>query len=155
MPTTPANQSDFLNLDDLESDCSTTSIEKGGLVEVLGHGSWDKGCCKETADAGMLQSLVGSKYIRKFDAFSKISPDAQIRTSSGGLITVLSFALITVLVFAEFISYRTVIVQPELVVDKTRAERMNIHLNISFPRVPCSCKGLSFFINLSLARLTR
>ena len=99
----------------------------------------------------MLQSLVGSKHIRKFDAFSKISPDAQIRTSSGGLITVLSFVLIIVLVFAEFISYRMVIVQPELVVDKTRAERMNIHLNISFPHVPCSCKA-SFKKKIFLSR---
>ena len=26
---------------------------------------------------------------------------------------------------------------PELIVDKTRGEKMEIHMNISFPRVPC------------------
>lgn len=39
--------------------------------------------------------------------------------------------------WGEWADYRRVTVRPELVVDKGRGERMEIALNISFPRVPC------------------
>ena len=86
--------------------------------------------------------MVFGKGIRRLDAFSKIVPDAQVRTSTGGLITIASMCLIMILIVANFLSYRTIIVRPELVVDKTRGERMSIHFNITFPHVPCSMLSL-------------
>ena len=41
------------------------------------------------------------------------------------------------LVWGEYADYRRVVVHPELIVDKGRGEKMEIHMNISFPRVPC------------------
>ena len=80
--------------------------------------------------------------IKRFDVFTKIAPDVRIRTSSGGLITVISLILMFVLVTAEYFSYSKIIVRPELIVDKSRGERMTIHLNITFPNIPCSLLSL-------------
>lgn len=73
----------------------------------------------------------------KLDAFTKTVEDARIRTTSGGIVTVGSLLLILWLVWAEWADYRRIIVHPELIVDKGRGEKMEIHMNISFPRVPC------------------
>ncbi len=79
-----------------------------------------------------------SSRFRRLDAFSKVAPDAQIRTSSGGIISITSFVTIFLLIMVEFFSYRKIIVQPELVVDRTRGERMVIHMSIMFPHMSCS-----------------
>ena len=48
-----------------------------------------------------------------------------------------SLLIILWLVWGEWADYRRVVVKPELIVDKGRGEKMEIHLNITFPRVPC------------------
>ncbi|KAF2217491.1 hypothetical protein CERZMDRAFT_54941 [Cercospora zeae-maydis SCOH1-5] len=73
----------------------------------------------------------------KLDAFTKTVEDARIRTSTGGLVTITSLILILYLVWGEWSDYRRVVVHPELIVDKGRGEKMEIHMNVSFPRVPC------------------
>ena len=73
----------------------------------------------------------------KLDAFTKTVEDARIRTTSGGIVTLASLLLILYLVWGEYADYRRITVHPELIVDKGRGEKMEIHMNISFPRVPC------------------
>lgn len=63
--------------------------------------------------------------------------DARVRTTSGGVVTIAALLLILYLVWGEWADYRRITVHPELVVDKGRGEKMEIHLNVSFPRVPC------------------
>ncbi|KAJ5894952.1 hypothetical protein N7495_006643 [Penicillium taxi] len=77
-----------------------------------------------------------SRFTR-LDAFAKTVEDARIRTNSGGIITVASLLVVLWLVFGEWADYRRIVVQPELIVDKSRGERMEIHLNMTFPRLPC------------------
>ncbi|KAK1811750.1 ER-derived vesicles protein erv46 [Friedmanniomyces endolithicus] len=77
-----------------------------------------------------------SRFTR-LDAFTKTVEDARIRTTSGGIVTLTSLLLILYLVWGEWADYRRVVVHPELMVDKGRGEKMEIHMNISFPRVPC------------------
>ncbi|KAH9809192.1 DUF1692-domain-containing protein [Teratosphaeria destructans] len=77
-----------------------------------------------------------SRFTR-LDAFTKTVEDARIRTTSGGIVTLVSLILILYLVWGEWSDYRRIVVQPELIVDKGRGEKMEIHMNISFPRVPC------------------
>ncbi|OJJ47837.1 hypothetical protein ASPZODRAFT_131429 [Penicilliopsis zonata CBS 506.65] len=77
-----------------------------------------------------------SRFTR-LDAFAKTVEDARIRTTSGGIITIGSLLVILWLVWGEWVDYRRVVVLPELVVDKSRGERMEIHMNITFPRLPC------------------
>ncbi|KAF2088321.1 DUF1692-domain-containing protein [Saccharata proteae CBS 121410] len=77
-----------------------------------------------------------SRFTR-LDAFTKTVEDARVRTTSGGVVTITSLLLIFWLLWGEWADYRRVVVRPELVVDKGRGEKMEIHMNISFPRVPC------------------
>ncbi|OQE84764.1 hypothetical protein PENNAL_c0026G01690 [Penicillium nalgiovense] len=77
-----------------------------------------------------------SRFTR-LDAFAKTVEDARIRTNSGGVITIASLLIVMWLVWGEWADYRRIVVQPELVVDKSRGERMEIHLNMTFPRLPC------------------
>jgi hypothetical protein len=77
-----------------------------------------------------------SRFTR-LDAFTKTVEDARVRTTSGGIVTIVSLLVIFWLTWGEWADYRRVIVRPELVVDKGRGERMEISLNVSFPRVPC------------------
>ncbi|KAL2863870.1 retrograde cargo receptor ERV46 [Aspergillus lucknowensis] len=82
-----------------------------------------------------------SRFTR-LDAFAKTVDEARIRTTSGGIITIASLLVILWLVWGEWVDYRRVVVLPELVVDKSRGEKMEIHLNITFPRLPCELTTL-------------
>jgi hypothetical protein len=37
----------------------------------------------------------------------------------------------------EFIDYRRVHLEPSILVDRSRGEKLTVDLNITFPRVPC------------------
>jgi endoplasmic reticulum-Golgi intermediate compartment protein 3 len=73
----------------------------------------------------------------RLDAFTKTVEDARVRTASGGVVTIASLLLIFWLVWGEWADYRRIVIRPELIVDKGRGERMEIHMNITFPRMPC------------------
>lgn len=60
-----------------------------------------------------------SRFTR-LDAFAKTVEDARIRTNSGGVITIASLLVVLWLVWGEWADYRRVVVQPELIVDKSR-----------------------------------
>ncbi|KAL1992584.1 hypothetical protein VTN49DRAFT_4616 [Thermomyces lanuginosus] len=77
-----------------------------------------------------------SRFTR-LDAFAKTVEDARVRTTSGGVVTLVSVVVILWLIWGEWADYRRVEVMPELIVDKSRGERMEIHMNITFPRLPC------------------
>ena len=77
-----------------------------------------------------------SRFTR-LDAFTKTVEDARVRTTSGGVVTIVSLLVVFWLTWGEWADYRRVTVRPELVVDKGRGERMEIALNVTIPRVPC------------------
>lgn len=91
---------------------------------------------------------------RQFDAYAKTLDDFRVKTTAGAtgkvdsietygrvncsnLVTVISALIIVYLVMSELIAYRTPIWRPELIVDKGRKEKMNIHFNVTFPKMPC------------------
>lgn len=77
-----------------------------------------------------------SRFTR-LDAFTKTVDEARVRTTSGGIVTIVSLLVVLYLAWGEWEDYRKIIVHPELIVDKGRGEKMEIHLNITFPRIPC------------------
>ncbi|KPM40959.1 hypothetical protein AK830_g5603 [Neonectria ditissima] len=77
-----------------------------------------------------------SRFTR-LDAFTKTVDEARIRTTSGGVVTIVSLLVVAFLAWGEWADYRRVEIHPELIVDKGRGERMEIHLNVTFPRMPC------------------
>lgn len=64
----------------------------------------------------------GGSRLTRLDAFTKTVEDARVRTTSGGIVTIMSIVVVLVLVISEFNDYRRIIIRPELVVDKTRGE---------------------------------
>ncbi|EEB09390.1 COPII-coated vesicle component Erv46 [Schizosaccharomyces japonicus yFS275] len=80
--------------------------------------------------------------LRRFDAFTKTVEDAKIKTAGGGLISIISAVIVFVIVFLEWKNYQRIVVQPEIVVDPSRNERMEINFNITFPHVPCHYMGV-------------
>lgn len=62
----------------------------------------------------------------KLDAFAKTVDEARIRTTSGGIVTIVSLLVVLYLSLGEWLDYRRVVVHPELVVDKGRGETSTI-----------------------------
>ena len=60
-----------------------------------------------------------SRFTR-LDAFTKTVEDARIRTTSGGVVTIVSLLVVFYLVLAEWADYTRIEVHPEIVVDKGR-----------------------------------
>lgn len=77
-----------------------------------------------------------SRFTR-LDAFTKTVDEARVRTTSGGIVTIASLLIVLWLAWGEWADYRRIVVHPELIVDKGRSEKMEIHLNITFPKIPC------------------
>ncbi|EPY52682.1 COPII-coated vesicle component Erv46 [Schizosaccharomyces cryophilus OY26] len=75
--------------------------------------------------------------LRKFDFFQKTVEDARIKTASGGLITLISSAIVLFVILLEWIQYRKVVVVPEIVVNPSHGERMEINFNVTFAKIPC------------------
>jgi hypothetical protein len=71
-----------------------------------------------------------SRFTR-LDAFAKTVEDARVRTNSGGIITIASLLVVMWLVWGEWADYRRVVVQPELIVDKSRGT----HWQLEYARV--------------------
>ncbi|KAK9238941.1 endoplasmic reticulum vesicle transporter-domain-containing protein [Lipomyces kononenkoae] len=77
------------------------------------------------------------RRLTAFDAFTKTVEDARVRTTAGGVVTIVAVVIIILLIVSEWSDYRRIVNRPELIVDKTRGERLNINLNITFPTIPC------------------
>lgn len=62
--------------------------------------------------------------------------------SSFPLVTFISLAIIAVSTILEFIDYRRVHLEPSIIVDRSRGEKLVVDMDIFFPRVPCYCESV-------------
>ena len=51
--------------------------------------------------------------------------------------TLVSVAIILSFTIIEFLDYRRIGIDTSVVVDRSRGEKLTVHLNVTFPRVPC------------------
>ncbi|MGG6760268.1 UNVERIFIED_CONTAM: hypothetical protein ITH83_25605, partial [Salmonella enterica subsp. enterica serovar Weltevreden] len=65
-----------------------------------------------------------SRFTR-LDAFTKTVDEARIRTTSGGVVTIVSLLVVRFLTWGEWADYRRVVIHPEIVVDKGRGMKKN------------------------------
>lgn len=75
--------------------------------------------------------------LKTFDAYAKTLDDFKVKTTTGALISLTSLLTVFLLVLSEYLSYTHITTQQQLVVDHSRRERLQIYLNITFPRLPC------------------
>jgi len=81
------------------------------------------------------KGLFGS--LKGMDAFGKTMEDVKVKTRTGAFLTILSAAIILAFTTIEFLDYRRVNIDTSILVDKSRGEKLNVRLNVTFPRVPC------------------
>lgn len=87
------------------------------------------------SSGGVLSSL------KAFDAFPKQRDEAAEffhRTMSGGIITLVSAAIMTLLFFSELNLFMRVKTTNELSVDTSRGEQLQINFDVTFAHMPCS-----------------
>lgn len=72
---------------------------------------------------------------------SHFQPGRSRALSSGllAVVTFISFSIIALSTLLEFIDYRRIHLEPAIMVDRTRGEKMIVDIDITFPRVPCYC----------------
>jgi len=75
--------------------------------------------------------------LSKFDVYAKVHDDYRIKTKSGGLISLVSIAIMTILFISELSNYLTVEVVDHIIVDTTLNQKLPIGLNITFPHLRC------------------
>ncbi|KAI0004570.1 Sec1-like protein [Russula compacta] len=75
--------------------------------------------------------------LKAMDAFGKTMEDVKVRTRTGAFLTLLSAAIILSFTVIEFLDYRRIGIDTSVVVDRSRGEKLTVHLNVTFPRVPC------------------
>lgn len=71
-----------------------------------------------------------------FDAFAKTADDRRIRTSAGGVITLLCGVVATLLLWFEWHQYNSIVLRPELVVNRA-PEDLTINMDVTFHHIPC------------------
>lgn len=82
------------------------------------------------------------------DAFAKTVEDARVKTASGGMITLVCVFIVLLLIRNEYSEYTSMVVRPELVVDRDVNKQLDINLDITFPNVPCGVLTLDILDNL-------
>jgi hypothetical protein len=80
--------------------------------------------------------------LKHFDAYPKPLEDFRIKTITGAFISICCGLLVVLLIFYEFNSYMTVVVDQELFVDLTRNQKFTINIDVTFPRLHCSLLSL-------------
>lgn len=82
-----------------------------------------------------MRRLTGRQRLRetvaKMDAFPKVEPEIQQKSSSGALTTILTFLVISFLVFYEFQYYNEISIKYDFAVDKDMRRDLNMTLDIT------------------------
>eukprot|EP01118_Nematostelium_gracile_P008980 TRINITY_DN3001_c0_g1_i2.p1 TRINITY_DN3001_c0_g1~~TRINITY_DN3001_c0_g1_i2.p1 ORF type:complete len:222 (+),score=48.14 TRINITY_DN3001_c0_g1_i2:78-743(+) len=76
--------------------------------------------------------------LKNFDAYPKTLEDFRVRTFSGAAVSIVSGIFISWLFISEFIYYLSAEVQPQLLVDTTRGEKLRINMDVTFHNLPCA-----------------
>lgn len=82
------------------------------------------------------------KWAARLDAYARAEEHLTTQTLSGAVVSIVGFTLMAVLFMAEVYHFATPRALHEMTVDGTRGEKLAIHLNMSFPALPCSLLSL-------------
>ena len=92
-----------------------------------------------SSSKGTERSLLASDdFLRRFDIFPKVEADMEIKSSSGGFISLMCFGLIIFLLGAEVREYLKYTVHDRIAVDPVVSERLQINLDITFSALSCA-----------------
>ncbi|KAG5040580.1 hypothetical protein AAZX31_05G109000 [Glycine max] len=80
--------------------------------------------------------------LRNLDAYPKVNEDFYNRTLAGGVVTVVSAAVMLFLFFSELSLYLYTVTESKLLVDTSRGDTLHINFDVTFPAVRCSILSL-------------
>ncbi|QCD84091.1 hypothetical protein DEO72_LG2g4441 [Vigna unguiculata] len=80
--------------------------------------------------------------LRNLDAYPKVNEDFYSRTLAGGVVTVVSAAVMLFLFFSELNLYLYTVTESTLLVDTSRGDTLHINFDVTFPAVRCSILSL-------------
>jgi endoplasmic reticulum-Golgi intermediate compartment protein 3 len=95
------------------------------------------------SDSNWMRSAV--RRMRTFDVFAgmlKVQDDLQVRTASGGTLSLIALLLIVTLVTTETASFLSLDRAQHLIVDPGRNEKLSIHFDLDFFNVNCEIIGV-------------
>eukprot|EP00249_Psilotum_nudum_P011809 c23397_g1_i1 orf=807-1895(-) len=78
------------------------------------------------------------QILKSIDAFPHAEEHLTQKTSSGAAVSIIGLAIMVTLFVHELMFYLTVVKVHEMSVDVKHGETLPIHINISFPAIPCS-----------------
>ncbi|XP_050727756.1 endoplasmic reticulum-Golgi intermediate compartment protein 3-like [Eriocheir sinensis] len=79
-----------------------------------------------------------SEKLRKWDAYPKTLEDFQVKTFSGGAVTLVTVIIMGMLFMYELHDYLTPKLAEDLFVDTTRGSKLKINIDVVFPSIPCN-----------------
>ncbi|GBG66871.1 hypothetical protein CBR_g72627 [Chara braunii] len=85
---------------------------------------------------------MGIRWIARLDAFPRTEDHLMQKTKSGAVVTLGGVFMMLVLFLHELRFYITPFEVQEMQADVTRGEELRIHLNITFPSLPCQVLSL-------------
>ncbi|KAL9373470.1 hypothetical protein Peur_033090 [Populus x canadensis] len=88
-------------------------------------------CCKRVKKMGVKQA------IKSLDAFPRAEEHLLQKTQSGALVSVIGLVIMATLFYHELAYYLTTYTVHQMSVDLQRGEILPIHVNITFPSLPC------------------
>jgi len=80
--------------------------------------------------------------LKDFDAYAKPLEDFQVKTVSGAAVTIISLVMVFLLLTSEFHDWLSREFIPSIRIDPGRKEKMVVHVDVSFPHIPCFLVGI-------------
>lgn len=75
--------------------------------------------------------------LKNFDAFPHAEDHLTLKTPSGALVSLVGLVIMGTLFIHELMFYLTTVTTHQMAVDHTQGETLPIHINITFPALPC------------------
>ncbi len=111
-------------------------------MEMGSGGGSTSGLRKRGAAASQPLSPKLPTALKSFDLYSKVHDDYNVRTKSGGTLSLLVYTCMAVLILGEIHSWGSAVYQDHIVVDVTLDQKLPIGINITFPNLRCDEVGL-------------
>lgn len=80
---------------------------------------------------------MGLKFLKNFDAFPHAEDHLTLKTPSGAIVSIIGLLIMVTLFVHELKFYLTTVTIHQMSVDHTQGETLPIHINITFPALPC------------------
>ncbi|KAF0691790.1 Aste57867_17061 [Aphanomyces stellatus] len=82
--------------------------------------------------------------LKGLDAYPKTMEEFKVRTTQGGLISLVAMALMALLVVSELNFHLTVDTVDKMYVDAERNVNININFDVEFPKMPCAIVSVEY-----------